>query len=635
MSEAHKHYALYGGMDVGSEPHLVAPTGWRTLNNMRLDSGLRQTLRHLELDVTFPSTVDALVNIPNGHSDYGVWIALARRWSYRLTLDGATALTASNECADPFSSCVYNSRVYYTNVANRVRSTDGARVYDVFAGRSCWTKPTSEELIGDGPFTRHPLYEGVTPVGDRGHIFDWTTDQLYRIYVTKPRIFPLHSVVSVRDVISNVAERFLFGRVIAVHNEFIVVIAMNEITSVMNVGRTLTEELVYVPREIRVQEMPVPSGRYVTVFFDHLVIGAPMYKGVFMANKTMWSHVNDFSTWDPDSSNEADTYTHSEFERADDIVRGVTGLARFGEIQLIFTPSCVYGMEYTGLPRVMRVAPLIRDYGNGLPYAVAELSNACIWCDIHNASFFAFRGEGPEDIGKPIASHFFDDVSNSTEWLRLTKSVINRKRHEVAWLYHSKTAASSVVYDKAIVYDYLANRWSTLDADGVTTIGLFNKRVHSINENTQFVNDDDRVVNLTEDSGEQLAEVAASDKLLRVEVPADSEASLKSQSAPVLETGDMMYASAQTIKEVSSLWIDADADVFNGVLVGISAREFIDDEVVWTTVGLWTKQLEERVLTFQPVVGRILRYRFVPVLPVRGFVFRGFEANVLDVGSSR
>jgi hypothetical protein len=191
------------------------------------------------------------------------------------------------------------------------------------------------------------------------------------------------------------------------------------------------------------------------------------------------------------------------------------------------------------------------------------------------------------------------------------------------------------VYDKAIVYDYLANRWSTLDADGVTTIGLFNKRVHSINENTQFVNDDDRVVNLTEDSGEQLAEVAASDKLLRVEVPADSEASLKSQSAPVLETGDMMYASAQTIKEVSSLWIDADADVFNGVLVGISAREFIDDEVVWTTVGLWTKQLEERVLTFQPVVGRIVRYRFVPVLPVRDFVFRGFEDNVFNVNSSR
>jgi hypothetical protein len=380
--------------------------------------------------------------------------------------------------------------------------------------------------------------------------------------------------------------------------------------------------------------MSIPSGRYVTTFFDHLVIGAPTFNGVHSPHRTIWSDLYNFSQWIPNSDNEADGYTHSEYERADDIVKGVTGLAHFGEMLLIFTPSCIYAMEYTGLPRVVRVAPLIKDFGNGLPYASAELHNSVVWCDVHHGSFFAFRGQGPENIGQPIADYFFADVTNDSAWLRLTKAVVDRKHHEVMWLYCSK-ANTSGGYDKAVVYDYTNNAWSTRYVEDISAIGMLNKRAKAVNAFTGMINSNTTIVNEASASGEQLADVVAGKYLARTALSTDTEAQLDDQDAPVLETGDLIYGSLQTIKEVSSLWIDADGSVFNGLLVSVSTREFIDDDVVYTTVGLWTKTLEERVLTFAPIVGRILRYKFVPVLPVRDFVFRGFEDNVFNVNSSR
>lgn len=632
------HHAMYGGMDVGIEPHLLPENKWRFLQNIRNDSALKQVERFVPLTPTFLTTVDALVNLPTGANDYGHWLAFARNGVFRLTLEDKVQLITLKRCSDPISTCVYNGRVYFTNQANPVRSTDAGRIYEVFNGRRCWTKPSNEELIGDGPFTGHPLYDDMMPVGDLGYLFNWTEGELYRVYLRKPHIFTRHCEIAVIDVMNGIERRDLTGRVIAVYNDYVVVKASNTEMGVKNVGRTLNEDWTYSPREARVTNMDVPSGRYVTVFFDHLVLGAPTYKGIFTPERTIWSHLKEFSMWDPHTASEADAYTHSEYERGDDIVKGVTGFAHYGEMLLIFTPSCIYAMQYVGLPRVMRVTPLIKDFGCGLPFAVAELSNSCVWCDVHHGSFFAFRGEGPENIGSPIASYFFGDVSNDTAWLRLTKAVVDRKNHEVLWLYHSK-AATSQIYDKAIVYDYFNNAWSTRLIDGITALGLLNKRSLAVDDYEGVVDDDDSYINETEDSGEQLASivatsVATTNTLLRTEITDDTIAATI-LSAPVLETRDLLYGSQQSIKEVSSIWLDADADIFNGVKVEISAREFVDDDVEYVNVGIWTKSLQERILTFAPQVGRILRYRFTPIPPVSGFVLRGFEDNVVNVGSSR
>lgn len=629
-----KHYAMYGGMDQGDESHLLPENKWRFLQNMRLSSGLRQALRYKQL-YSLSSRVDAIVNLPNGVADYGAWILIARNGVYRATMTGAVPfITFTTPSTHPFSSCVYNGRVYFVNPDSPVMSTDGRSLYyRVFEARQCWTRSNDEELIGSGPFTGHPLYDGIDPAGDLGHSFTWTEASYYRVYLSNTNLFPRNSFLSIRDRQPGISERSLSGIVISTHRNYVVVRATNTITNVSNIGKTLSSSvLAAYPRLVKLASLPVPSGRYVSVFYDHLVIGAPTYKGLYMPNKTMWSGLYDFAAWDPASNNEADSYTHSEFERGDDIVRGVTGQAHFADMLLIFTPSCVYAMQYTGLPRVMRVSPLIKDFGNGLPYAVAELHNSVVWCDVHHGSFYAFRGQGPEDIGKPIADYFFADVANDSEKLRLTKAVVDRRNHEVLWLYMSR-ATTSLAYDKAIVYDYANNAWSIRTVNDISAVGLLNKRGKAVNEFTEFIDDVDDIVDQAEDSGDQLREVVAGTYLARAELSTDTEASLDDQDAPVLETGDLLYGGAQTIKEVSSLWIDAEAS--NGLKVEVSTREFVDDEVIYVTVGVWTKLLAERVLTFQPQIGRILRYRFTPIEPVRNFVFRGFEDNVFNVSATR
>ena len=625
-----KHYAMYGGMDAGSEPHLLGENKWRFLQNMRLNSGLKQVQRVRRLH-TLTTQVDALINMPNAITDHGQWLAIGRNGLYRVTASGVTSFAAAVDSPMPFSYCVYNGRIYYVNPANRVRSTDGGTLYEVYENRQSWTKLATEELLNAGSFTGHPLYEGVTPVGNLKDLFDWLDGTHYRVYVEQPHVFEVGSYISIRDRRGEEEDRLMFGYVAEVHEDYLVVRAHSAVIGVTNIGRTLSETVIAdQPRLVRPSTMSIPSGRYVRVFFDHLVIGAPTYRGSDMPHKTMWSDLYNFSQWVPDSSNEADSYTHSEFQRGDDIVRGITGLAHFGEMLLIFTPSCIYAMEYTGLPRVMRVHPFIKDFGNGLPYASAELHSSVVWCDVHHGSFFAFRGEGPEDIGKPIADYFFNDVSNESSELMLTKALVSRKYHEVAWHYVSKVSPDGG-YDKAVVYDYVNNAWAVRTLTDVSAIGMWNKRGLTVNEMTDLVDDVDTIVNESEDSGEQLADVVAGKYVGRHELSSDTEASLDAQSAPVLETGDLLYGSMQTIKEVSSIWIDAST----AVRVEVSAREFIDDTVNYVHVGTWTKNLAERVLTFAPIVGRILRYRFTPITPVRNFVFRGFEDNVFSVDSSR
>src|SRR6266487_952757 len=57
-----------------------------------------------------------------------------------------------------------------------------------------------------------------------------------------------------------------------------------------------------------------PSGRYVATWYDHLVVGVPTYKGQRYADRVTWSHLYDFSKWEPDATNDADHW-HGEARR--------------------------------------------------------------------------------------------------------------------------------------------------------------------------------------------------------------------------------------------------------------------------------------------------------------------------------
>jgi hypothetical protein len=278
----------------------------------------------------------------------------------------------------------------------------------------------------------------------------------------------------------------------------------------------------------------------------------------------------------------------------------------------------------------------LKDIGNGLPYAVTELNDAAIWCDVHHGTFFMFRNGELHNVGASIATHFFDDVTTDSTWLARTWSYVDRANGEVAWVYRSSTEATGK-FDKAVVFDYVREVWYTKGIEGVTAYGRVNRLAKTIDELTGMVDAQTGVGDLLEVTtkkqgalyGLPLGTVA------REEVSADLAATLLTQDQPVLETGDLLYGSAQQVKTVSAITINATGTTFNGVQVEVSARERIDDAVSYTVVGTWTESLAQRMLTFAPKAGKVLRYRFKPVTPVRGFVFRGYEDNVSNTGAHR
>ncbi len=629
-------FSMLGGMDYDSRPHLVEKNKWRLLFNMRTNGGIQQVARKKQAFTIGGSLdVQALVNLPVGRDEYAYWLGLTKTALHRLTEAGGSQIngTAFAPCDGRWSTCVYNGRLFFVNENNRVMATDGASLIDMWELQKCASKDNGEELLGTGPFTAEPLFEGppgpsgeFAVVGDLNPVFTWTTDSEYRVYVERPHLFEFDSQIEYHRVTGNGTSVTLSGTVLDVRPDFLVVRADNTVANVPNADTNP-------PGVVRVAQMSIPSGRYARVFYDHLIVGAPTYHGIETVDSVMWSDLRDFAQWTPRSNNEADSYLCTEYQRLDSVLRGVTGLQLLGNTCLIFTSSCIYSLEYVGLPRVMQVNPLLPDYGNGLRYATVALDGAVAWYDVHHAGFYIYRGQGPESLGDGINDYFAADLNPT--YAQKTFAYLDRLNSEVVWAYMS--TASSGTYDKAVAFNYDNKTWSVRSVEDTHCFARVQKRCKTVGELSGTC----AALTGTAENLEQTTEEynllwgSANGAVLTEAASADADGVLLSQTTPYMETGDLLYGSAQRVKEVNKMTINATADSFTGIKVEVDARDSVDDTVSYTNVGTWTPTIAEKMLTFATEQGKVLRYRFTPQGTVRDFVFSGFEDNILSADAFR
>ena len=633
----------FGGMNYDVRPFLVGKNEWRLLHNMRTMYGLSQVPPHANVGQLITTEIQKIVNLPTRDTDYGLWLALETNTMWQLRTTGSVALQVFADVGTTrWETCVYDGRLYFVNDNNQVRWCNGARVADIGDNHIARAVPHGMQLIGDGPFSQHPAYDsepdGIDPtIGDLGTSFSWTINSYYRVYHAGGiNYFPVGAVVRYRLNVSSSTILNLDGFVVSVYDKYIVVKASNTLHNVPNTAAG-SMGWVYLLNAV------IPCGRYVSVFYDHLVVGAPTFRGTTMLNSVMWSHLYDFTDWQPRIGNEADKYDCTFMQRDDSVIDGVTGMQLMKahtiggliETMLIFTSSCVYAMSYTGLPRVVRVSPLIKDYGNGLLHATASLDDSVVWCDVNHGDFMVYRGQGPESIGGGIRTYFFNDLNTDSDLAQKTWSYVDRLNFEVVWVYVSN--ASATVCDKAIAFNYSNKTWSVRDAPGLSAFGRVQRRAKIVEELTG-VNSAQTATNA------KLARSADSQLLLwgtssgYIQKVAGAGDTMIGQTSVLLETGDLLYGSAQKVKEVSAITINATATVgFTGVVVEVCARESVDTAVTWFNAGVWTSTLPEKMLTFMPQAGKVLRYRFslATATAVRGFVFSGFEDNVRGSDANR
>lgn len=616
-------------MDRDSRPYQIAETKWRTVFNFRHNGGLKQLPRKkVVYDLGATTPILYCGGFPrDSHSVYAAATASAL---YQIQTDGtthtATRLGDLAAVSEHFSSAYYNGQVYLTSPSNPAFYTDGSALSRLYDNRWCWTKDSGEDITGDGPYTLDPIRNASDEItGDLGASFTWTAGRYYRVYVTKPRAFAVGFGIQVDQVESGYSDTGMAGTVLAVERDYVKVKATNTKASVRNLkGATAAK--------VSTVQADMPSGRYIKVFFDHLVIGAPSWKGRYEPWKIRWSHLKDFAEWEARTDTEADSYTCSEFQHHGELVEGVTGVEMFGDSLLVFTASSIYMVNYTGLPRVVQVVPAVRGYGNGLLYATAALNNAVAFCDVSKLDFCLYRGgTEAESIGQGIRDYFFTDLNPDPTYAQKTWTFVDKSRDEVGWVY-VQTGATD--FNRMVVWNYKYNEWSARSAENLYCFSVLGRRQKSIAELTGTCSAQVGVAGSLGNTSTILGAVWGNrtGQLLAEASATDLEASLLAQTQPYLETGDFIFGGLQTKSEVDAIALSATSSVN----VYVSARGKPDDTVTWTSVGTWTSSMPTlETLTFSAKDGNVLRFKFEPVQTVAGCLFSLFETNDYNVGSER
>lgn len=355
----------------------------------------------------------------------------------------------------------------------------------------------------------------------------------------------------------------------------------------------------------------VPSGRYVTVFYEHVFVGGSVYRGIDLPHRMMWSNLYDLSDFNADSDTEGD---HFDFVIKDKMVGGVagiTGQGLLGDLMFVYTPNGVHRLSYVGLPKVVRVDELPFDVGCGFKRSMVEANGCHYFIDASLKTFFMFNGMAPTDIGQNIRNLFFADLKSGYE--QLTYGYEDRTYREIHWVYVSNTSDGE--FDREVVFNWKTGKWWHGSVENVHCFAQGGPVARTIDELTGTISSYTQAVNTLDESGVVLGRIyGANNGLILVEEGSgDTNVNLINAPLPVLETKDYHYDDLQTVKESSSMVIHSAYAEAAGVDVFHARRSLIDDAVTFVQEPqIWTPTLREQRLSFPRTSGRLLRYRFRP-----------------------
>lgn len=200
-----------------------------------------------------------------------------------------------------------------------------------------------------------------------------------------------------------------------------------------------------------------PQASYISVVGRFLVLSGLLSNPY----RIQWSGLNDTTNWTSGTGS-------SDYQDFPDggIVRGVAG----GEFGTVFQDQAIRRMSYIpGSDIIFQIERIAQDQGLFAPYSIVR---AGIYTFFHSAQgFFKIAPGGlPEPIGREkVDRTFFDDL-DKTE-LRMFIGASDPRSTRAFWAYKS-TSGVTELYDKIIGYDYVLDRWFTIDMTGEYLLGM-------------------------------------------------------------------------------------------------------------------------------------------------------------------
>lgn len=200
-----------------------------------------------------------------------------------------------------------------------------------------------------------------------------------------------------------------------------------------------------------------PQASYISVVGRFLVLSGLLSNPY----RIHWSALNDTTGWTA-GTNQSD---YQDFPDGG-IVRGVAG----GEFGTVFQDQAIRRMSYIpGSDLIFQIERIAQDQGLFAPYSIVR---AGIYTFFHSAQgFFKIAPGGlPEPIGREkVDRTFFNDL-DKTE-LRMFIGASDPRSTRAFWAYKS-TSGTTGLYDKIIGYDYVLDRWFTIDMTGEYLLGM-------------------------------------------------------------------------------------------------------------------------------------------------------------------
>jgi hypothetical protein len=200
-----------------------------------------------------------------------------------------------------------------------------------------------------------------------------------------------------------------------------------------------------------------PRAAYVTVVNRFLVLSGLASN----ANRVQWSGLNAITTWTSGT-------TYSDFQDLPDggNVLGVVG----GEFGVILQESAIRRMIFSpGSDIVFQIDRLSKELGAAHPYQIVDASGKIFF--FANKGFYTIDGSGGvAPIGKERVDRTyladFDSTNHS-----LLQAAADPRSNRVFFAYKS-IGNSQTFMDKALVYDYVLDRWSPveLEAEMITSL---------------------------------------------------------------------------------------------------------------------------------------------------------------------
>ena len=395
-----------------------------------------------------------------------------------------------------------------------------------------------------------------------------------------------------------------------------------------------------------------PKGRYLAMWYDHLIVGYPTFNSVTYPSRVMVSALGyfqdqnvtvvdpvngnrtlEFKAWTPAKTNEADYYDFLEWQQPDYPFIGVTGLGKLRGVLWVYTPTAIVPLAYVGLPKVFRVEEqgIVTRVGNTFPWTLVMLDQVHFFYDGIEKMFWAFDGQTLTPIGEPVRAYMQANLNTTYSLASRMYGFVDVDNREVWWPFCS--TGSSGDFDLAVVFNYRYKKWYTASVEKVFCFCGGTTSVSSVGELAGLVNALTGTVEDLGTGGSALPRLYGSTEghLLREELSNDSVDNLLPQDTPTLESPDFHYGDIRTTKENDLMVLNASWDTAvsptGKIVVKASGRDFLGQSPSFTTEGDWTQALQDGILGYQVKSGRVLRYKF-ELTSTRGATVSAFSEGV-------